>query len=192
MDPREAKTQLRQSIKDRLARLSPTERAAESRSLCRRILESLPPNVTVCAFVPMSDEADIRPMLAALMKTHALFLPAMENGKLGFRQATDLASLTPGPFGIPEPPTDAPLLESTGPVIVLVPGRAFDRKGNRMGRGNGGYDVWIRKRRKDHPETKFWGVALEAQLVQEIPMEPHDEKLDAVITARGMSLLTER
>ena len=136
-------------------------------------------------YVPMSDEADIRPMLDEVIKTHRLFLPVIEGGKLAFRQATDLDTLVPGPFQIPEPPLGNPLLDVTQPAIVLVPGRAFDRKGDRMGRGNGGYDIWIRAARKANTAVKFWGIALECQIVQDVPLEAHDEKVDAIVTARG-------
>ena len=193
MDPKAAKADLRAAIKDRLARLSAKDRSAESRSLCKRILEMLPNvPITLCAYYPLSDEADILPIIGELQKRgDRIFLPAHETGKLVFRQMSSIENLIPGDFGIPEPPLDAPRLHPHDLSIALLPGRAFDRKGNRLGRGNGGYDIWIRKQRKENPATQFWGVALECQIVQEIPMEGHDERVDAIVTARGISNVAE-
>ena len=187
MDPREQKAALRNAIKERLTRLSPKDRSAETRSLCKRILEELPAApITLCAYSPLSDEADILALIGELFKRgDTVCLPAHEVGKLIFRTATSLDDLVPGDFAIPEPPHSSQQPEPAAIRVVLVPGRAFDRKGNRLGRGNGGYDVWIRKQRKENPETQFWGVALECQIVQEIPVEAHDAHVDAIVTARG-------
>ncbi|MFA7682254.1 MAG: 5-formyltetrahydrofolate cyclo-ligase, partial [Candidatus Peribacteraceae bacterium] len=69
---------------------------------------------------------------------------------------------------------------------ALIPGRAFDRDGNRLGRGNGSYDHWIREQRTANPQTKIWGIAFECQIVPIVPTEEHDERVDALITARGL------
>ncbi len=184
----EKKSGLRAAIKERLSHLSAKDRSAESRSVCRRILEALPKEpITLCAFYPLSDEADILPLFGELLKRgDSIFLPAHEAGKLLFRKLSSIENLVPGDFGIPEPPMENDRLEAKDLTIALVPGRAFDHSGNRLGRGNGGYDIWIRKQREENPKTQFWGVALECQLTQEIPCEAHDEKVDAIVTARGL------
>lgn len=187
MDIREAKLALRSAITERLARLNPKDRSAESRSLCRRILEALSKeSTTLCAYYPLADEADIRSLLQEIpMRGSALYLPRKEGPHFVFRMMESADALAPDDFGIPAPPADAPLLEPSDLAIALVPGRAFDRAGRRLGRGNGGYDIWIRRQRKENPATRFWGVALECQIVQEVPMEEHDEIVDAIVTARG-------
>lgn len=188
MDPREEKSLLRNAIKERLARMSAKDRSAESRSLCRRILESLPKGlIGIAAYYPLTDEADIRPLLKELpTRGHSLHLPRKEGPHFVFRRMESVEALAPDDFGIPAPPATAPLLEPRELAIALVPGRAFDSSGHRLGRGNGGYDIWIRQQRKENPATRFWGVALECQIVQELPMEAHDETVDAIVTARGL------
>lgn len=180
----EQKQQLRNSIKERLERLSDDERHAEGRTLSRILLQKLPSPVTICAYFPLKSEVDIRLLLQELAtRGDRVFLPRFEDNQLKFRLADDLNQLTPGAFTIPEPLETSPLLEANEVEIVLVPGRAFDRSGNRLGRGNGGYDTWIETQRKKNPKTKFWGVCLECQLVDQVPAEEHDEKMDAIITA---------
>ena len=188
MDPREAKSHLRAAIRDRLSHISDKERHAESRSLCKRIAEHLPAKpVTICGYYPLKDEIDLRPVLIPLIEQGwPVYLPRFEDGKLAFRKAaaSSFDDLTPGPWGIPEPALTAEALDPLKLAIALVPARAYTLTGERLGRGNGGYDIWIRKQRSLNPKTKFWGVCLEAQIVQDIPMEEHDERVDAIVTAR--------
>ena len=182
------KSQLRDAIKKRIAQMSEKDRAAESRSICRRILETLPDApVMICAYNPITYEVDIRPLLEELLaKKYQLYLPRYEGGKNVFRKLEDLKDLTKGSFDILEPPRDAELLPGEGETIALVPSRAFDRMGGRLGRGNGGYDHWIAAQRSQNPQTQFWGICFDCQLVQEVPMEEHDERVDGVITGRGL------
>jgi 5-formyltetrahydrofolate cyclo-ligase len=80
-------------------------------------------------------------------------------------------------FGIGEP---------TGPIwtdldaiqIIIVPGVAFDRSGNRMGRGRGFYDRML----KSTVGALKIGIAYDFQMLDEIPVEPHDVKMDRIIT----------
>jgi 5-formyltetrahydrofolate cyclo-ligase len=186
MDPKAAKTELRDAIKDRLSRITEGERAADGRSLSRRIIEALPPEpVPIAAYMPMRTEPDITLLLEHLLeKGYPLYLPRFEGGKMALRQATNLKTLIKGQLGVLEPSPTAPLLKPQDLAIAVVPARAYNKKGQRLGRGNGGYDIWIRAQRAANPNTQFWGVIFEQQLVRDIPMEAHDEVVDAVITAR--------
>ena len=186
-DTRQAKADLRTAIANRLAEFPQAKKEAESRSLTRRILELLPkPPHNVCGFVPLKDEVLIQPLLNELLgRGYRLFLPRFENGALAFREAPSLSQLKPGHLQIPEPTADANPLPSDEPTTVLVPGRAFDAQGGRLGRGNGGYDVWIRTQRSQNRERTFWGVCYELQQVLQVPVEEHDERVDRVLTARG-------
>jgi 5-formyltetrahydrofolate cyclo-ligase len=189
MDLVQRKAELREAVKQRLRLLSLKERAAEGRSLCRRVAELLPRGpLTICGYLPLRDEADIRPLLRALLKHyHTLYLPRTEGGAMVFRRVQDLQELKPGAYAIPEPSGEAPILDRGTVTHVLVPGRAFDRQGNRLGRGNGGYDHWLRTLRSLNPTVKVWGMCLECQLMLEVPVEQHDEPMNAVITARGVT-----
>lgn len=189
MDPRSEKEALRTSIKERLKRLSPEDRARESRSLCKRLLAALPETPgTICVFYPMvGSEADIRELFPALRERGwAVFFPRFEGSAFAFRRADSDDALVPGRYGLKEPSKDEEALAIEDVAIAILPGLAFDPAGGRIGRGNGGYDRWLRDLRKRNPSAKVWGVALECQMVPVVPKEPHDETVDLVVTPRGV------
>ena len=89
----------------------------------------------------------------------------------------DEGGLQRGNFGIWEP---------TGKVaknidLVIVPGVVFDKQGHRIGYGKGYYDRFLRDRK-----VATLGLAYACQVVPEIPAEPHDVKLDMIITEDGI------
>lgn len=182
------KEQLRASIKARLARMSPEDRARESRSLCKRLLQALPPEPgTLCVFYPMTgSEADIRDVFPELLaRGWKLFFPRFEPDGFSFRRAEALDALVPGRYGLKEPSHDEPRLSNADVTIALLPGLAFDEMGGRIGRGNGGYDRWLKDLRKKNPGAMVWGTALDCQIVPQVPREEHDQTMDGVITPRG-------
>jgi len=181
----EQKQELRRAIKERLDRMTPEERHAESRSLCRVLLKKLPIEGVICAYFPLKTEADMRPLFQELLaRGNKVYLPRFEDNKMVYRRLMNIDdNLVPGEFTIPEPPKTAEPLNQEEAKVILVPGRAFDKTGARLGRGSGGFDSWIAAHRKRHPATQFWGVCLQCQLVTEVPVEPHDEKMDIVATA---------
>lgn len=75
-----------------------------------------------------------------------------------------------------------PNYEPTKLDIVLVPLLAFDIHGNRIGMGGGYYDRFLKK----HPNAKKIGLAFELQKIESAPAEPHDVRLDTVITEHGV------
>lgn len=88
------------------------------------------------------------------------------------------ADLCAGKFGIREPKPEALRrvpLEQAG--VWLVPGLAFDERGNRLGRGRGYYDALLK-------EVKGLKIALahDFQILKEVPTEPHDVRVDCIVT----------
>ncbi|MFT3997574.1 MAG: 5-formyltetrahydrofolate cyclo-ligase [Asticcacaulis sp.] len=107
--------------------------------------------------------------------------------KMIFRAYTPGALLVEGPFGTRQLGPDAP---EVFPDLILTPLLAFDRGGGRLGYGGGFYDRaldYLRsvKRRNEKP-PQVWGVAFSAQEVPCVPTEPHDQRLDAVLTETGV------
>ena len=90
-----------------------------------------------------------------------------------------------GPYGIKEPNTDKSkrcLLDNID--LVFVPGLAFDASRNRLGRGKGFYDRFIKTLSS---RTKTAGVAFDFQIIKDLPVSiPQDQQLDFIITEHGV------
>lgn len=187
MNIREDKERLRASIKERLKHVSTEDRVREGRSLCKRLIEALPQTPgTICVFYPMESEVDISPLFPILLERGwKVFFPRFEGSSFAFRQVDRLELLVPGRYGLMEPSKDEEPLTIEDVTLALLPGIAFDREGRRLGRGNGGFDIWLKKLRGKNPNALVWGIALDSQIVQDVPMEPHDQRVDRVCTARG-------
>lgn len=186
----EQKALLRQDIKKRIDDLDPDARRAEGRTLSRVLLEKIPTGSRVCAYFPLKSEVDIQLLLKELLaRGDTVYLPvfAGANKKMIYRKAENLHDLPPGEFTIPEPPSTAEELGDKEVDLVLVPGRAFDDAGNRLGRGSGGYDTWLGWYKKHHPDTPLWGLCLECQRVQLVPTEAHDMRMNVVASAQTWS-----
>ena len=177
---------------ERMAKMDKSQRAAESRSICRRIREELPgDHLLICAYHPMPTEVDLLPLLRELMQEgHTIALPHKEGRAFAFRIIKSLDALVAGPFGVPEPHDEDPVAELDAIDLVLLPGRGFDAQGNRLGRGNGGFDIFLTTLRKANPRAEAWGVCFDCQMLRSVPTDAHDERVDAVVTPRGMMRMT--
>jgi 5-formyltetrahydrofolate cyclo-ligase len=122
----------------------------------------------------------------ALRTGKTLALPYMLRGenRLALYRVRDFdRDLAPGPWGIRQPRPD-----SCDPVhlsevnFVLVPGLGFNPQGDRLGYGRGYYDRLLSDRRRD---TALVAAAFHLQLVDQIPVEAHDVRVDQVVTERG-------
>jgi len=179
------KEELRLAIKNRLLQMSDNDRRVESNIIMRELRKILPKEPTViAAFAPYLDEPNISLLITELIEQkNVICMGKMENSRMSMHRIASMQDIHKNPTtGIKEPVNDEPEDEESI-NIVLVPGRAFTVDGDRLGRGNGGYDRWIALQRKRNPATRFIGICFDHQLVQEIPMEKHDEPVDIVITA---------
>ena len=86
-----------------------------------------------------------------------------------------------GPFDLWEPA--GPPLDPRDIDFALIPGLAFTRDGRRLGRGKGFYDRFLTTLR---PDCFTCGLGHDLQLVEDLPTEPHDVTLDAVVTPAGV------
>jgi len=90
--------------------------------------------------------------------------------------------LAPGYYNIPEPdPQKALRVEPSEIDAAIIPGSVFDIHGGRLGYGGGYYDRFLVN---DAPQAKRIGFAFELQLVDKVPLEPHDQPLNILITEK--------
>jgi 5-formyltetrahydrofolate cyclo-ligase len=135
-------------------------------------------------YVALADEVDPAPAAAALLAEGArLLLPRVDAARsvIEFVEVDDLGSLRPGFRGVLEPVGVArhpPELD-----LLVVPGVAFDARGGRLGQGGGHYDRLLASLDQG---TLLIGLAFACQVVEEVPREPHDRSVHAVVTEDGV------
>ena len=181
--PAHAKPTLRARLRAELKAHSSASAASASAALCVRVRASplWQTARAVLLFFPLPSEPDISPLLdEALASGKLLALPRFNATTNAYEpvQVRDLArELVTGPFGVREPTADCPLAPMNRLDLALVPGLGFDARGHRLGRGKGHYDHLL----AGFTGMKI-GVAFDFQIVTEVPAEPHDIVLDAVVT----------
>ncbi|MEI6279846.1 MAG: 5-formyltetrahydrofolate cyclo-ligase [Verrucomicrobiae bacterium] len=135
------------------------------------------------AFCALSDEPDV---LNPWPEGKRVALPRVEGDGFSLHWVTCREELVPGRFGILEPRQTAPPAGISFDLI-LVPGMAFDREGRRLGRGRGYYDRFLAS-----ATGLVAGVCFDDQLAPAVPHEPHDARMDAVITPSEIVLCARR
>jgi len=128
---------------------------------------------TVCAFAALRGEPDA---LDPWPDDKRVALPRVAADELVFHWVASRMELLPGKFGILEPSAEASHAGNEFDLI-LVPGLAFDLRGGRLGRGKGFYDRFLAEARGLRA-----GVCFDDQIVDGVPSEPHDLRMDFVVT----------
>jgi 5-formyltetrahydrofolate cyclo-ligase len=138
----------------------------------------------VSAYCAQGSEVDPTPVLRAILEFNpghakaALPVAVDRDSPLKFRLWRPQDVLTPDAFGIPAPPASAPEVE---PNLVIAPVLGFDRRGGRLGQGAGHYDRTLANLRAARPVFVL-GLAFSGQEVDAVPTDPHDQRLDAILT----------
>lgn len=160
---------------------------SESSRICKKIISSdLYKNARIIlCYMALQDEVNLsRILLQSQNDKKKVFIPKVYSGtetliKMDFFEITKNDTLTTGSFGIPEPDSSNLPFDFTDyqneKVLILVPGRAFSKNGERLGRGKGYYDSFLKNKLQN---CVIAGVCFPFQIVNEIPVEPHDLKMD--------------
>ena len=140
----------------------------------------------IALYAALPDEVPTRPLFDALRELHAsLLFPRVEREiALVFASVAEWSDLRPGRYGVLEPPASAAAIEPAEGDLVLVPGVAFDRTGNRLGRGLGFYDRAFPGAAPRPP--LLIGVAYAIQLLDAVPHGDLDRRMDAVVTESAL------
>lgn len=181
----EAKKILRLQVKDKLRNLKNEDKNKLDSQITERLnkyldsryLLSENQSLTVGVFYPLSDEVYWPTTLTAAKQ---LAFPEVVGREMLFRQCGLEALVEVKQFGqkMRVPGQGHQVVK---PDIIIVPGIAFDQTGNRLGRGGGFYDSYLAK--FDGPKI---GICKSLQLVDELPIEEHDIKVDFVITEKNL------
>ena len=175
-----SKKEIREEIKRIKKSLTSRELKEKSIRIVNNIeaLDSFRSAKTVLMFYPLPDEPDLTPLIQGYLETKRIILPGVDGDNIILRQFSGSSQMHIGAFGIKEP--DNKVLVDTNSIdLVIVPGVAFDKKGNRIGRGKGYYDKLLSD--KHFKAIMKIGCAFGFQIIDSVPMECHDIKIDGVV-----------
>ncbi len=135
-------------------------------------------------YAPMEGEVNLLPLARLFRRAgKPIAFPRCdkESNTMSFYILSEDARLTPGAYGIPEPPADAPLCTPDEHALCLLPGLSFDPRGNRLGYGKGYYDRYL----ASFPGVTV-GVTPTAMMLRELPADEHDIPARYIATERGI------
>ena len=179
----EQKKSMRKEMRAKRSSMSKEERDIASHNIISRLIESsiYQESNTIMAYASMPEEIQLNelfdhafkhdktlaiPLIIGRGTMRPVFLPTMEDLEIG-------------DFGIMTVRQDKrQFVEFSDIDCIIVPGAAFDRSGNRLGLGGGYYDRFL----KNVLNAKRVALAFDYQLLDVIPAESHDAKVDVIIT----------
>lgn len=173
------KSDIRRKIKNLRMMLSEMEKASAAEEVFSQLEKTAAFMMadTVLMYHSLPDELSTHRFLKKWHDRKRFFLPRVNGVNLEILPYEE-TRLELGSFQIEEP-----IGNDTADVddieLMVIPAVAFDRKGNRLGRGKGFYDRLL----ANSKATKI-GVGYEFQLLDSIPVEPHDVTMDMVITQK--------
>lgn len=130
----------------------------------------------IACFCALPDEPPTAAMLQRWSAAHRVVVPRVEGERMHFCDFR-AGMLHAGAFGIAEPDAAAALCDPAAIDLIVVPGVAFTADGMRLGRGRGFYDRYLAQ---SGMRAFRVGICFAHQLVDELPAEPHDIRMDAV------------
>lgn len=177
----EAKEALRRQLRGEAARHASGELAEASRAICERIRsqDQWRQAKTVLLYAALVGEPDLQPLMAVAIEERKTVALPRYDGSSAYEAChiTKEARLVDGRFGVREPSQECPVCPLNELDLALVPGIGFSLNGCRLGRGKGYFDRML-------SGVDGWkcGVAFDWQVTVEIPTEPHDIRLNSIVT----------
>ena len=171
-----AKQHMRELLIQKRRMLSAEERSAQSALILSQLekMTVFQEAKTVLLYYPKNNEVDVLPLFKRYKRDKVLLLPVTHRRGMTANPYEGNDKMHRGKVGIPEPTT--PPYE--GEIdLIIVPAVAFDKQGNRLGRGGGYYDRFLKKQ----SHATFIGVGYDFQLVDEVPVRKHDQKMHRII-----------
>ena len=182
-DNSRTKSLLRQQMRARRNTLSTDEHAASSRQICERLhaldfVENVP---IIAAYLSTPHEASLDAAIGLWLETKIVVVPS-PGLKSRFDVLQSLENVQANARGL-RISSAKNRIAAHEPDVILVPGLAFDSQGNRLGQGGGWYDRTMeRARKKGQPIVV--GVCFETQIVQVVPCETHDARVDWIVSEK--------
>ena len=164
-----------------------------SEKICNKLLTSdlYKSSSIILSYMALDDEVNLSILMEQALKDgKKVYIPRIipNSSQMDFYEKTALSDVNI--YGIQEPEKNAQKLEIKkydDEILILTPGRAFSKNGGRLGRGKGYYDTYLaRLKGKNAGNLKVIGIAFDLQVFNELPLEKHDEKMDYLVTEKGI------
>ena len=170
---------LRKEVRARVAALSDELKQQKSTMLALALVvhPAVREAKVVALFSPLGDEPAIGELISVLLQEHIVVLPRVEGERMEFYPFAE-AAMHKGAYGIMEP-YEGDAVAVADIDVMIVPGVAFTADGARVGRGKGYYDKYMSQRGF---RARTIAVCYEEQLLPSLPCEPHDVKVDEVLS----------
>ena len=172
------KRSLRKEIRAEIGKLSIEDKQSFSSQIFSKIVTSseLKEASVVSIFVSLPDEPQTTTFIEQLLhEQKRVVVPRIEGDEMNFYDISEGVEI--GSFGIMEPISTTPI-EPSQIEVMIVPGVAFTPSGLRCGRGKGFYDRYMSR---SGFRAYTIGVCYPCQVIDELPCEEHDKKVDKVI-----------
>jgi len=176
---REQKNTLRKFIKEQKKKISPKEKQRRSGIIWNKLEQdnTFRNACTLMIYWSMKDEVHTHDFIQKWHPSKQIILPVVNGNHLDLKIYAGPESMKKGQsFGILEPEGES-FTELQDIDLIIVPGVAFDKNNNRLGRGKAYYDKLL-----NYVNCHKYGVCFDFQLVPNVPADQHDVKMDKVIT----------
>ena len=186
-----SKADIRKQVRATLNRMTPEQRAQASHTACARLmqLEAFENASVVMLYMPLADEVDLLPLALRCFQMGKTVCVPKVDWKRGDMEAVEVTSfddhvMEVDEHGVRAPRDGQPVLVRTINLIIL-PGVAFDAQGNRLGRGGGFYDRFLKRL---SPSAAAIGIAFDQQIIDVVPVDDRDIRVDMVVTDRRLTV----
>ena len=185
------KAEIRRIVRERISAMSAAERARKGLEAQRLFLEltAYQNAQTLSVYLAMEDEVPTDLIVSeALRVGKRVVAPVVDTRarQMEMRRIESTPCTRVGALGILEPACGE-VVSADEIDLVLLPARAIDEAGNRLGRGAGYYDRYLAKTTK----AVLCALAFECQRFDDVPFQDHDVPLDMAVTERGVYLCPE-
>lgn len=180
------KQQLRNIIRSQKRNFMATYSTSQQKELSEALLEkienmdSFKSASVVLAYYSLPDEVYTHSFIERWAKKKIILLPKVNGNDLTLHRYIGPSSMSEGAYGILEP-TNEQYTDYSTIELVIVPGVAFDKNGNRLGRGKGYYDKLFTS--MISPSVMRVGVCYPFQLVNAVPITPTDVPMHVVVAS---------
>lgn len=159
--------------------IPPTEKQEHDRLICEKLWQMVQEMdaKAIHTFLPMGSEVDIFPAIDSLLENGLTVVApkSLKCRRLEHLVLRSLSELEAGIYGTSCPASGEVYTGSYD--LFIVPGLAFDHQGNRIGYGAGYYDTFLASQATGYK----LGIGYPFQLLEVLPSEPHDVRLDGVL-----------